>query len=68
MSEQTSVNTPQQETSKDDLFSEIYDLEPYERTLKNARIWLYVIAALQFIMGIVEYNQSDDATVGWIAF
>lgn len=50
------------------LFSNLIDTEPYEKSMRSARNWLYVIAAIQFIMGIVEYNTADDTTVGWIAF
>ncbi len=68
MSEQLSNQTKEEETPREHIFSEIYDLKPYERTLKNARIWLYVIAGLQLIMGVIEYNQADDPTIGWTAF
>ena len=68
MNEQLSNPTRENEAPREDIFSEIYDLQPYERTLNRARIWLYVIAGLQFIMGIIEYNQADDPTIGWTAF
>jgi len=35
--------------------------------MKNARVWLYIIAAFQAAMGIFEYNTTDDATIGMIA-
>jgi predicted branched-subunit amino acid permease len=50
-----------------DLFADIADTEPYEKSMNNARIWLYVIAGLQAVMGVIEYSASDDATVGVIA-
>ena len=50
------------------LFNEVFDLAPYEKSMKNARIWLYVIAAIQFVVGIFEYNSVPDKTVGTIAF
>jgi hypothetical protein len=53
-------------TTQDNIFSEVYDLEPYEKTLKNARIWLYVISGLQLLMGIIEYNTIDEPEVGYI--
>lgn len=59
------LTTPAEEAS---IFQEIVDREPYEKSMKNARTWLYVIAAFQFIMGIVEYSREADTTVGWIAF
>lgn len=63
--EQT-VNQEEQ-SSQPDLFADIVDTEPYEKTMKSARVWLYVIAAFQAVMGIVEYNMADDATIGLIA-
>jgi hypothetical protein len=54
--------------SEESIFNNLVDLEPYEKTLKNARIWLYVIAGLQFVMGIYEYFSVDDKTVASIAF
>ena len=68
MNDQQPGNIKEEEQQPETIFSEIYDLEPYERTLKNARIWLYVIAGLQFIMGIIEYNREDDPVIGWTAF
>lgn len=67
MNDQLPVNT-KEDKPQETIFSEIYDLEPYERTLKNARIWLYVIAGLQFIMGIIELNREEDPVIGWTAF
>ena len=50
------------------IFSEIVDYTPLEKSMKNARIWLYVIAALQLIMGIVEYVNTADKFIAWLAF
>lgn len=41
------------------LFSDVYDLEPYEKTMKNARIWLYIIAGLYCVVGIFEYSKMQ---------
>jgi hypothetical protein len=47
---------PSAGTSQETIFSDLADTKPYEKSLKTARIWLYVIAGLQVIMGIYEYN------------
>lgn len=66
MSEQQS---PENEpvVKEESIFNDVYDLTPYEKSMKNDRIWLYVITAAQFIMGIIEYNTIDDKTVAAIA-
>jgi hypothetical protein len=53
--------------SQSDLFADIIDTGEYEKSMKNARVWLYVIAAFQTIMAVVEYNTTDNATVGIVA-
>lgn len=50
------------------LFNDVFDLAPYEKSMRNARIWLYVIAGIQFLVGIFEYSTVPDKTVGAIAF
>jgi len=50
------------------IFRDVLDTQPYQKSLKDARTWLYVVAGFQFLLGIFEYIQSDDRTVGTIAF
>jgi hypothetical protein len=50
------------------IFTDVIDTAPYEKSMKNARIWLYVIAGLQFLMGIFEYMNTADRTIGLLAF
>ncbi|ANE51334.1 hypothetical protein [Flavisolibacter tropicus] len=57
----------EEQMPQQDLFADIIDTAPYEKSMNNARIWLYVIAAFQAVMGIIEYNSIDEATVGMIA-
>ena len=66
---QASESSVQQEevAPQQNLFADVVDTEPYEKSMKNARIWLYIIAALQAVMGIFEYNSTDDPTIGLIA-
>ena len=52
----------------ENIFSEMVDYTPLEKSMKNARIWLYVIAGMQLIMGIYEYATTDDPFVAWLAF
>lgn len=50
------------------LFDNVYDLEPYEKSMRSARIWLYVIAGIQLIVGIIEYNSVNDPSLAAIVF
>jgi len=58
----------QQTPPEKSIFNNLVDLAPYEKTLKNARIWLFVIAGIQFCIGIFEYFTVDDNMVAAIAF
>ena len=59
----------EQPTSPDkSIFNNLVDLAPYEKSLKNARIWLFVIAGIQFCVGLFEYFTVDDNMVAAIAF
>ncbi|HEY0042868.1 MAG TPA: hypothetical protein VGB71_19475 [Flavisolibacter sp.] len=49
------ANEPSQET----IFADIVDTKPYEKSLRNARIYLYIVAALQVGVGIYQYANSD---------
>lgn len=63
--EPTAASVPEAETS---IFQDMeLNLQPYEKTMKNGRTWLYVIAAFQFCMGIFEYFQNEGL-VGTFAF
>ena len=57
----------EEETPQPDLFANVVDTEPYEKSMKNACIWLYVIAGFQAVMGIIEYNTIDEASIGLMA-
>ena len=50
---------PSATATQDSIFSDLADTRPYEKSLKTARIWLYVIAALQVVIGFVEYTTSE---------
>ena len=59
---------PAGETTQSSIFNDVLNTELYEKTLKNARIWLYVIAGIQFLVGIFEYFSTADKSIGTIAF
>ncbi|RYZ54137.1 MAG: hypothetical protein EOO14_14620 [Chitinophagaceae bacterium] len=47
--------------SHEPLFSDLADTKPYEKSLRTARIWLYVLTALQIGLGIYEYSTLDPS-------
>ncbi|MDB5206812.1 MAG: hypothetical protein JWR72_1887 [Flavisolibacter sp.] len=49
------------------IFGDLADTTKYEKGLKNARIYLYIIAALQVGVGIYEYVTTDDKNLALIA-
>ncbi|MGE5105900.1 MAG: hypothetical protein ACM3H8_00010 [Sphingobacteriales bacterium] len=49
------------------VLSDIENFTKHEKTLKNARVWLYIIAGLQFVMGVYELL-TIDGTIGIFAF
>lgn len=42
------------------ILSGLADPRAYEKHVKNARIWLYVIAGFQVVLGFVEYFTLDE--------
>lgn len=67
--QQPSNDTLSNETAQpqETIFHDFTDTRPYEKSLKTARIWLYVIAALQAGIGLYEYSSTEDPTVALIA-
>lgn len=61
------VFSPAPSQPQETIFSDLADTKPYEKSLKTARIWLYVIAALQAGIGIWEYVSTQDPTVALFA-
>jgi peptidoglycan/LPS O-acetylase OafA/YrhL len=65
-----SANRPLPDHSGTTLFNNVSDLldtTPYQKSLKTARIWLYVIAGFQTAMGFFEYFTTPDPKVAAIA-
>ena len=58
------IETPTQES----IFTDLVDDSQYDRNLRNARIWLYIIAGLQLAVGCYEYYDTPDPQLAWIVF
>lgn len=59
--EQTAPETEKQET----IFNDLTDMSGYDKNLKNARIYLYIIGALQLGIGIYEYATAEEYLKVW---
>jgi hypothetical protein len=53
--------------AQESILTDIVDKQSYEKPLKNARGWLYVVAAFQLAMGFYEYFTVDDNVVAAVA-
>ena len=64
------VNQPENEEKQESIFTDMTDMSGYDKHLKQARIILYILCALQIGIGVYEYFQYADldATVAWTAF
>jgi hypothetical protein len=60
--------TQQSDNSQETIFAGLADTTGYDRNLRRARIWLYVIAGIQLVMGIYEYSEMATTQLGIIAF
>lgn len=52
---------------QESILTDMVDRESYEKPLKNARTWLYVIAGIQLAMGFYEYFTVEDNIVASLA-
>lgn len=63
---------PAEETSvlQDNILLDAADMSGYDKNLKRARIWLYVVTAMQVLMGVFEYMKYDTETpeFRWFTF
>ena len=62
------MNNQSTPTTQESIFNDVLDLRPYEKSLSNARIWLYIMAGLQFAVGIYEYFSIEDNLSAGISF
>ena len=54
--------------ASENIFSGMVDYSPLEKSMKNARIWLYVISGMQLILGSYDKATELDPVNGWLAF
>ena len=56
--------------STDSVLLDMADISGYDKNLRNARIWLYVITGMQIVLGIYEglNLKNVDSSVQWLAF
>ena len=54
--------------AQETIFNDVLDLAPYEKSLNNARVWLYVVAGLQFAVGLYEFFSIEDNLSAAISF
>lgn len=52
---------------EESIFNELVDTAPFQKSLKTARIWLYVIAGFQLLLAVINYfslkNEDPDAAL-----
>ncbi len=59
----TDQHAENEPVKQDTIFNEVADMSGYDKNLKTARIYLYIVAAIQMIFGIYEYftlREYDD--------
>ncbi len=54
--------------SESSILADQLNLEESNKKIRNARGWLFVVSAMQFIVGIIEYATIDDKSFALIAF
>ena len=63
-------NNPQPTTAQNHsdstIFNDLITTDEHEKKFKTARIWLYVLAGFQFVIGIIEYVR-EEGMVAWFA-
>jgi asparagine N-glycosylation enzyme membrane subunit Stt3 len=51
----TDKNAENEPVKEDSIFLDVADMSGYDKNLKTARIYLYIVAAIQIIVGIYQY-------------
>ncbi len=65
------INEEQAPTEQPTIFSDIStDMSGYQKNIKGARVWLYIIGVMQIGIGFYEYAQTTGYAENfrWIAF
>lgn len=65
--ENKSVYEEPVQQENESILEDAIDTSSYEKTLRNGRIWLYVIAGMQGLMGIYEYATTQEQTIALLA-
>ena len=55
------------DTSQESIFSDALDTSRYDKSLKRARVYLYIIAGIQCAVGIYEYATIRDKDFALVA-
>ncbi|HEX4958491.1 MAG TPA: hypothetical protein VFV46_09965 [Lacibacter sp.] len=66
--EQTNHSQPANTTGNSEatIFNDLITTDEHEKKFKTARVWLYVLAGFQFVMGIIEYAR-EEGMIAWFA-
>lgn len=63
--------TPEAEKpQQDSVLLDVADMSGYDKNLKNARTWLYVLSGIMFAVGLYHFfqNEAYGEEVQWITF
>src|SRR5690349_5996830 len=56
----TGQHNENEPVKEDTIFYDVADMSGYDKNLKNARVYLYIVAAVQMIFGFYEYFTLSD--------
>ena len=56
------------EKEQQTIFSDVVDTTRYQKSLRTARVYLYIVAGIQLAVGIFDNLPSGDQELGMIAF
>ena len=60
------METPSDQPAETHLFNDL-DTSKYDKSLKQARILLYIVAGLQLLVGIIEFSSAKGVEINQIA-
>ena len=61
-------NTEEKDAQQETIFGDVLDLSGYEKSISNTRKWLYMVAAIWFIWGIISFNKVYDRQIAYLVF
>ena len=59
----TDQHVENEPVKQDTIFNDVADISGYDKNLKTARIYLYIVAALHVGIGVYEYVTIEDNTL-----